>query len=459
MSRTPPRHQRPTRLRRFLFGAAYYPEHWSAADRADDARRMADAGVNVVRMGEFAWDRIEPRRGRFDFGLFDETIAALGEAGIDTILCTPTATPPRWLTDPHPEWMRIDESGRAMEHGSRQHCCTNNDAFRAESRRVTQALAEHFAPNGRVVGWQTDNELYCHFSQCHCPACLWGFRRFLRERYGCIDALNAAWGASFWGLTFDAFEQVPLPHPAGRPACPNPTHLLDYRRYLASSVADFQRRQVLILRDARADWWIFHNGLFRHVDYWAFTEDLDFLGVDVYPAFGAGAAGDAVGPALLNERCRAVSGGYVVPEQQAGPGGQRPYLHPAVRPGQMRLWAWQSIAHGADGLLHFRWRTCRFGAEEYWHGVLDHDNVPRRRWAEFAREGAELARLGPRLLHTTLHVEAAVLIDAEQDEAHDAMHNGLPGPREQARLAFRELWRRHLPCGLVHAADSLDGLK
>jgi beta-galactosidase GanA len=176
-------------LKRFLFGAAYYPEHWSAAERADDARRMAEAGVNVVRMAEFAWDRMEPRRGELDFSLFDRTIAALGAEGIDTILCTPTATPPRWLTAERPEWMRVDENGRRMDHGTRQHCCTSNEHFRAESRRIT------------------------------------------------------------------------------------------------------------------------HNGLFAHVDYWRFTEELDFLGVDVYPGFAGDAPADAFWAAMTNQRCRAVSGG------------------------------------------------------------------------------------------------------------------------------------------------------
>jgi len=454
-----PRHQRPTRLKRFLFGVPYYPEHWSEADRAPDAERMAEAGVNVVRMAEFAWDRIEPRPGEYDFSLFDETIERLGAVGIDTILCTPTATPPRWLTAGHPEWMRVDEAGRRMDHGTRQHCCTTNEGFRTESRRITGAMAEHFAGHARVIGWQTDNELNCHFSECFCEACRAGFREWLRRKYGGIDALNAAWGNAFWALTYDGFEQVPLPYPSSRPAYPNPSHELDYYRFLADAVREFQRQQVEELRAANPNWWVTHNGLFAHVDYWRFTEDLDFLGVDVYPGFAGNAPGDAVWAAVTNERCRAVSGGYIVPEQQGGAGGQKPYLHRTPQPGRMRLWAYQSIAHGADGVMHFRWRTCRFGAEEYWGGILDHDNVPRRRYEEFRREGAELTFIGGQILHTVELVRAGVLIDTDQDEAAAALHLGLPRPREQAQVAYGELWRRHLPCGLVHAADSFEGLE
>lgn len=460
MSESPvPRHQRPTRLGQFLFGAPYYPEHWSEADRRLDAERMAEAGVNVVRMAEFAWDRIEPRPGEFDFSLFDETIERLGRKGIKAILCTPTATPPRWLTAEHPDWMRVDEQGRRMDHGTRQHCCTSNEGFRAESRRITEALADHFRDDPHVIGWQTDNELNCHFSECFCEACQAGFREWLRGRYGTTDALNAAWGSAFWALTCDDFGHVPLPYPHSRPAYPNPTHELDYYRYLSDSVIEFQRRQVEVLRAANPRWFLMHNGLFRHVDYWRFTEDLDFLGVDVYPGFAGDEPADALWAAMANERCRAVSGGYVVPEQQGGPGGQKPYIHPTPQPGRMRLWAYQSIAHGADGVLHFRWRTCRFGAEESWHGVLDHDNVPRRRYEEFAREGAELKRVGERVLHTVLDVQAGVLVDTDQDEACTTLHHGLPRCGEQARVAYGEMWRRHLPCGLIHTSDSLDGVK
>jgi beta-galactosidase len=450
---TMPRHQRPSGLKTFLFGVPYYPEHWRPEDRLHDPQRMADAGVNVVRMAEFAWDRIEPSRGQFDFSLFDETIARLGEHGIRTILCTPTATPPRWLTQDHEDWMRVDESGKRMDHGTRQHCCTSNEQFRSESRRITACMAAHYADNPDVIGWQTDNEFYCHFRECYCQACREGFRNWLRQKYGTIDALNAAWGNAFWALTYSDFEQIPPPYPATRPAFSNPSHELDYHRYGSDSIIEFQRQQVQALRAAQGRWWITHNGVFPGIDQWRFAADLDFNGVDIYPGFAGKMPQGAPWAAALAQRCRASSGGFVVPEQQGGPGGQRPYLHPAPQPGQMRLWAYQSIAHGADGILHFRWRTCRFGAETYWHGILDHDNIPRRRYGEFAQEGCELARLGPAILNTVVDVQAAVLTDFEQSAASASLHLGLPTCDNQRDLAFGELWRRRLPCGLDAADD------
>ena len=181
---------------------------------------MAAAGVTVVRMGECAWNLIEPRKGQFDFNLFDVAIKRLSKAGIKTILCTPTTAPPRWMTEGHEQWMRVDENGNRMEHGSRQHCCTNNRAFRGKSRGITTALAEHFAMNPSVIGWQIDNELYSQFSRCYCPSCLDGFREWLRKKYGVIKRLNDAWGNTFWSQTYDDFDQISLPHSHDFPRLP-----------------------------------------------------------------------------------------------------------------------------------------------------------------------------------------------------------------------------------------------
>ena len=452
-----PRHQRASRLPRFLFGVPYYPEQWTPADREHDPQRMKEAGVNVVRMAEFAWDLMEPRRGQFDFSLFDATIERMANVGIETVLCTPTAAPPRWLTAPNPKWMRVDADGRAMIHGSRQHVCTNNGEFRAESQRITRAMAEHFQGSPHVIGWQTDNEFHCHFSECYCASCLTGFRGWLRAKYGDIAALNAAWGVAFWAQTYDSWEQIELPI-RERPTHPNPSQELDYFRFLSDGICEFQRGQIEVLREVEPRWWITHNGSFAHLDYWKLSADLDFLGVDVYPGF-VEQPRDYPWASLKLQGCRAASGSFIVPEQQGGAGGQSPYLHQTPAPGQMRLWAYQVIAHGADGILHFRWRTARFGAEMYWNGILDHDNVPRRRTAEFAQEGAELKRIGDTILGTVGEVRAAILMQTDQTEAHAALPLGLPGPDEQAKTVFRQMLMAHLPSGLVDAADSFAGLK
>jgi beta-galactosidase len=456
-----PSHLRVTRFDTFLWGAAYYPEQGELATLDLDVERMRAAGMNTVRMAEFAWDLMEPEEGRYDFSLFDDVIARLGAKGIRTILCTPTAAPPRWLTVAHPEILRVDARGVVQRHGSRQHASTCSEVYRDYSRRITRAMAEHFRDNPNVIGWQTDNEFNCHFSEDYSPAAEAAWVTYLTEKFhGDIDALNRAWGTAFWAQTYAHFEDVPLPA-HGQPTHLNPAHRLDYSRFIAWSVARFQHDQVAILRASQPRWWIMHNGIFGLIDYRGqFGRDLDVLGYDVYPMFTWDPTQRAANQAWGLDAARAWTGNFLVPEHQSGPGGQTDYLHDNPEPGELRSMLYTSLAHGADGVLLFRWRSARFGAEEYWCGVLDHDNVPRRRYAEVAQVGAEFARVGPAVLGTHVAIDVAVAAtDFDNTYGHAALHFGLPSPDRVAGELHGHFWRAGYRVGVVHPADVLDGLK
>lgn len=454
-------HLRPTPLREFLYGSPYYPEHWDEETRAKDPTLFRAAGWNVVRMGEFAWDVLEPSEGVFDFALFDETIARMGAEGIRTIFCTPTATPPRWLTAKHPEVLRMDADGRRQEHGSRQHAGHFSPVFRDYSRKITRALAEHYRDNPHVIGWQTDNELHCHFREDYSPAAEAAWVRWLRARFGGdIAALNRAWGTAFWANTYTRFEDVVLPR-LERPTHPNPAHWLDYQRFLSDGVTAFQRDQIEILRAAQPRWFVTHNGVFPSIDYRGeFARDLDFLGYDSYPFFEKDPSLRPAAHAFNLDHTRAFSGNFLMLEHQSGAGGQGSYYHDKPEPGEMRRLAWASIARGADGLLFFRERSCRFGAEEYWEGILDHDNVPRRRYREAAQLGAELARVGHELLGSHVRVDAGIAgADFAAQHGHEPITHGLPSPKNMAEAVHGVFYRAGYATGIVHPADDLTGLR
>jgi beta-galactosidase len=454
-------HTRPASIPRFMFGTTYYPEHWDAETRKEDAARMAAAGVTVVRMAEFAGDLMERRPGEYDFSFFDAVIEELAQVGIDTILCTPTATPPRWFTVAHPDALRVPESGRREQHGSRQHCCYASPDMRRYSREITRAMADHYRENPCVIGWQTDNEMGCGTTACHCANCEAAFRDFLRDKFdGDIDALNRAWGTAFWSQSYLDFDRIQIPLRSA-PQYPNPAQELDYFRSLAQTAAHFQHEQVEILRGTQPGWFVTHNGTFDYVDYRGlFGQDLDFLSYDCYPMFERDPARRGMGQAYNCDRTRALTGNFMIMEQHAGMGGGPHFATDTPEPGELRQMMYRSIAHGADSFVHFRWRTCRFGSEEYWGGILDHDNVPRKRYRELCQEGAELKRIGPEILGTSVQIEAAIAYgDNDATDAHSTLTMGILRENKIGEAVHGELFQKGIAVGCSHPTDDLSGLK
>jgi beta-galactosidase len=455
---------RPINLDDFLLGVPHYPEHVDESYWQRDAERMKEAGFNAVRMGEFAWHIWEPFEGKFDFDLFDRAIEVLGKAGIKTILCTPTATPPRWLTLNYPEVLRVDRNGRRASHGSRQHCDTTSPVLRQHSRRITTAMAQHYKDNPHVIGWQTDNELNTTVSESFSDSTAIAFRNYLRHRYATIDDLNFAWGGHFWATAYDNFDQVVLPYPMA-PSHLSPGHVQDYHRFLAWSTAVFQRDQVEILRATNPDWFVFHNlGNLQDIDFRAeFGQDLDFIGFDIYPMLYdefRRTNGHAATQALQLDLCRSYSGNFLVPEQASGLGSQPSFTTMNPEPGEMRRMALSSVARGADGLMFFRWRPAHFGAEIYWMGIIDHDDVPRRRYEEAKQFATDIHKIKGRLLGTSVHMDVGIAgADFDNQEAHKTYPIGLPSPQDDGTLLHVHCYRRGIACGFVHPEDDLSRLK
>ncbi len=397
----------------FLYGVAYYPEHWPDSYWERDAQLMQEAGVNAVRIGEFAWYSMEPSEGRFDFSLFDRAITVLGRHGIKVILGTPTATPPKWLTAKYPEVLAVYPDGRAVNDQTRRQYCYNSPVYRKLSQRIVRAMAEHFRDNPNVIGWQIDNEFNCHIDECYSESCRRAFRGWAQARYGSLEALNQRWGNAVWSQWYTDWNQLDLPFPA--PAYHNPALMLDYKRFISDSVISYQHEQVEIIRQIRPKDFITHNGTFKNIDYYRFSRDLDISAHDNYPCF----LNQPRFPVATNfTLVRGFNGRFMIMEEQTGPGGQA-YLQRTPQPGEMSLWSLQAIAHGADGLLHFRWRTARQGAEEYWAGVLDHDNVPRARYQEFRKEGADIRKIAPEVFGSRVVSDFAVLKDYDAEWVFD----------------------------------------
>lgn len=416
-------------------GTCYYPEHWPEEIWEADARRMADAGLTWVRIGEFAWSRLEPAPGDLLFDWLDRAIEVLGQAGLKVVLGTPTATPPKWMVDKHPDMLAVDADGHPRKFGSRRHYCFSHEGYREESDRIVRLFAERYGKNPHVAAWQTDNEYGCHDTTLsYSDAARTRFRTWLEARYGTIEALNRSWGNVFWSMDYASFEDIDLPNLTVTE--PNPSHVLAFRRFSSDQVVAFNKRQADIIR-AYSDAPISHNfmGRVTEFDHYQVGDDLDIATWDSYPLgfledrVGApdehkrsfARQGDPDFQAFHHDLYRTVGKGrWWVMEQQPGPVNWAPY-NPAPLPGMMRLWAWEAYAHGAEAVCYFRWRQAPFAQEQMHAGMLRPDNVDAPALIE-ARQVASELRNAPDV--SVRQAPVALIFDYDADFAWATQPHG-----------------------------------
>ncbi len=396
------------------FGCDYYPEQWSQwladgeARWETDALLMAEAGFNVVRLAEFAWGLLEPEADRFDFAWLERAIDVLARHDLQIVLCTPTPTPPPWLLAAHPEITQVKADGRRLGPGTRREACANHPIYVERSRIMSQAVATHFAAHPAVIGWQTDNEFGCHDSaRCYCEHCTAAFRSWLANRYGDPAAVNVAWGSAFWGESYAEWEQIPLPSASA--AERSPSHLLDFYRFSSDTWRDYHEMEIEILRKHCPDHFVTHNlmGFFPELNAYELCRGLDFVSWDNYHYYGATPATIA---AAHDHMWGVKQRNFWVMEQQVGQINWSAY-NPATPPDFVRLKSYQAIAHGADGIVYFRWRQALAGSEQYHSGLLDHAGRPTTGYDEARAIGQEFKRLGSVLHGTQPRPEVAILLD------------------------------------------------
>lgn len=439
-------------------GTCYYPEHWEESLWESDLVRMKEAGISVIRIAEFAWNKIEPKEGEFDFSFFDRFLEMCLRMDMKVIFCTPTATPPAWLTEKHPEVLNARVDGVLYRHGGRKHYNYNSPVYQEYCRKIVTQSAMHYGPHPAVIGWQIDNELNCELNEFYSEADSVAFRCFLQEKYGDLDSLNKAWGTAFWNQTYTDWEEIHVLRLTPSQGI-NPHMHLDYLRFVAQSTLRFCRMQSDIVKKycKRGDF-ITTNGMFGHIDNHRMEKEcLDFYTYDSYPNFSYG-LGTKPKEDALNDRwnsksqneVRSICPHYGIMEQQSGAGGWTTRMEgPAPRPGQLTLWAMQSVAHGADFISFFRWRTCTFGTEIYWHGILDYDNRENRKLREVKDFYRKLKTLNP-VCGAEYVASFGLLKDYDNvwDREVDAWHKRISTYSEDEIFAGAEL--SNLPYDVVY---------
>jgi beta-galactosidase len=395
----------------FIYGGDYNPDQWPEAIWAEDVRLMQEAGVNLVSLGIFSWSKLEPQPGVYDFAWLDRIIELLHAHSISIDLATPTASPPPWLVRLDPDVLPVTADGVKLGLGSRRHYCPHNATYREHAARIVTQLAQRYRHHPALTLWHIDNEYACHVGECFCENSAQAFREWLQTRYGTLDALNAAWGTTFWSQQVGDWREIQPPRRA--PAFINPSQVLDWQRFCSDSWLACFEDQKAILREITPTIPLTTNfmGFHKPLDYWTWAAREDIVSNDAYP--------DTSQPDWMIEY-------GMVCDLMRSLGKGRPWLlmeqapthvnwrmrNVAKRPGVMRLGSYQAIARGANGIMFFQWRASQFGAEKFHSAMLPHAGTETRVWREVTALGAELKQLD-NLLASEVHAEVAILFDWE----------------------------------------------
>lgn len=423
-------------------GVDYYPEQWTGrisgrnalADYdsflENDIALMKEAGVKIVRMAEFAWSRLEPEEGKYEFGWLDRAVEKMNENDIDVILGTPTCTPPRWLFRAHPEITRCSRGGNRESIGVRGHRCIVNHVFREYAEKIIREMVSHYAENDAVKGYQIDNELESNY--CGCPECREAFRNWVIRKYAkpgepekeVLSRINDIYGNYVWSGDYSSYEDITIP-PEYDDSWLNPSLMLDHARFASESLTDYVEFQRGIIRDIDKDALITTNTWFckNLPDFYRMYKNLDFVSFDNYPTTDVK---NISSHAFHLDLMRGIKdSSFCIMEGLSGATGSWTPMSETPAPGMIKGYALQAAAHGADTILNFRFRTAVKGAEMYWHGLIGHDNVPGRRFDEF-RELTDVVKVlnefnigGSKVIS-----DAAILYSPEDEAAFRMQYQG-----------------------------------
>lgn len=460
------------------FGVDYHPEHWvhpydGTPEQPEgrwhrDVELMLRAGVNVVRMGEFCWGLYEPEEGRYDFGWMQRVMDLLKAAGIKVILGTPTAAPPLWLAQKYPAVLPLNEQGLPLHPGTRHAYCLNSNQYWNFSRNIITRLVEAVGSHDTLIGWQIDNGIGGHGTEFSFnEETRHDWHLWLQAKYQTVERLNDLMGLRFWSQTVTDFSQVPMPMTA--PTVHNPALMLDWMRFSSDSCVAFVRMQRDLLHELSPGKPVTTNlrSLSRHFDHFDMADVLDFVGLDSFATVKTQFAEHACEFDMMRslKKTGVVSPGggegFWVMEQKAGPVNWQE-VNSLLRPGVVRLFTYQALSRGADGICYFFWRQPRIGSEKFYGGVLSHDGRGDNRvYREISQVGEELRLLGPALEGTRVKPEVAILFSHENEwtQKLPQQPTRLLQQREHVLLFYKALHDRNIGVDFARPSEDLSRYK
>jgi beta-galactosidase len=442
---------------RLCYGGDYNPEQWPEHVWVEDVQLMRQCGVNLVTVGVFAWSMLEPAPGQYEFGWLDRVLDLLHDNGISVVLATPTASPPPWFGFAHPDALPVTRDGVRLVHGSRDAYCPSAPAYRAAARRIATALAQRYAGHPALALWHVHNE---YGTVCYCDHAAAAFRRWLRDRYGTLDALNEAWTTAFWSQRYADWEHV-LP-PRATPYLANPAQLLDFRRFCSDELLACFREQRDVLRELTPDVPVTTNFAIAPwvpIDPWAWAREVDLVAIDHYPSSNDGLAAEEE-TAFVADLARGWAGGrtWLLMEQAPDIVHNGGWMVPK-RPGQLTRLSLSHVARGSLGVMNFQWRASPGGAEAFMSAMVPHAGPDARSLREVTHLGAQLANLGRH--DGPVAADVALVWDPHSWWALQGP--GLPAPGldywAMCRHVHGSAWRLGVTVDIVAPGEPLSGYR
>ena len=443
-----------------LYGGDYNPDQWPERVWEEDVRLMQEAGVNLVSLAIFSWSRIEPYEGRYELAWLDRVMDLLHAGGIAVDLATATASPPPWLSRHHPEMLPVTIDGVRLWHGARQHYCPSSPVYRGASKRLVEQMASHYASHPALAMWHVGNEFGCHVAACYCDVSAEAFRKWLEARYGSIEDLNRAWGTDFWSQRYSDWGEV-LP-PRRTPTWPNPSQQLDFMRFSSDELLACYDIEPEVLTEHSPGVPVTTNFMrfFKPMDYWKWAEREDIVTDDVYQDPSDPEA--AMRAAMAGDLMRSLGRGrpWVLMEQTSSRVNWRD-VNVAKAPGQMRLWSYQAVARGADGVMFFQWRQSRAGAEKFHSAMVPHGPVSSSPvWKEVKQLGQELRGLDA-VSGSRVNADVAIVVDWESWWALELPSKPSIRIRQESQLEeyYRPLFAANVVADFARPSDDLSRYK
>ena len=383
-------------------GAAYYPEAWDIKEIGIDIDLMKQAGLNLVRIAEFAWSTMEKKEKDYNFDLFNIVLNRLMNADIGVIMCTPSATPPAWLTEKYPEMLTVNDMGIPTHHGGRRHACSNNPHYIEYTKKIVNEMGKEFGSHENILGWQIDNEIYLNGKGCFCPVCRKKFTEFLSEKYNNdIEKLNAAWDLALWSQAYNSFDQIPAPWST---AWQNPHLQLEWILFQAKSHIDYIHLQAEILKQYTNAPISTDMMPFGALDYEKMNEPLDMVQFNHYNSIE-----NLQNVLLWFDYIRTIKDNpFWNTETATGWSGSTAIWDNFKPEGFCRLNSWLPIALGGEANLYWLWRS-HWGGHELMHGsVISSAARPLHMFKEVQQLSSDFKKTADFINNTKVTTKAAM---------------------------------------------------